>query len=172
MTVERTETFDFLGLRTLIGPELKEGDPAPDFTLLNARLTPVSKSDLAGKPMLISVVPSLDTGVCSKQTVRFNQEASAMGENAAFLTVSADLPFAQGRWCGANEAKHVVTLSDHRDMSFGAAYGVYVKELRILSRAVFVVDAEGVVRYAEYVPVAGNEPDYEAALVVLRELVV
>ncbi len=170
MIVERAEAFDFLGPKTLIGPELKVGDVAPDFTLLNAKLKPVTKSDLAGKPMLISVVPSLDTGVCSKQTVRFNQEAATLGDRAHFLTVSADLPFAQARWCGANEVKAVQTLSDHLDMSFGDAYGTHIKEARFESRAVFVVDAAGVIQYAEYVPTAGQEPNYEAALNVLQQL--
>ncbi len=170
MTVERPEAFDFLGPKTLIGPELKVGDTAPDFTLLNAKLKPVRKSDLAGKPMLISVVPSLDTSVCSKQTVRFNQAAATLGERVHFITVSADLPFAQARWCGANDVTSVQTLSDHRDMSFGDAYGTHIKEARVESRAVFVVDADGIIRYAEYVPTAGQEPNYDAALDVLQQL--
>lgn len=170
MTVERPEAFDFFGPKTLIGPALKPGDPAPDFTLLNAKLKPVSTADLAGKPMLISVVPALDTGVCSKQTVRFNQEAVDLSDRVTFLTVSADLPFAQARWCGANEVSTIQVLSDHRDMSFGSAYGTHVKELRFESRAVFVVDASGVVRYAEYVPKAGQEPDYDAALEALNHI--
>ena len=120
--------------------------------------------------MLISVVPSLDTSVCSKQTVRFNQEAAALGDRVHFLTVSADLPFAQARWCGANEVTAVQTLSDHRDMSFGDAYGTHIKEVRVESRAVFVVDAAGVIQYAEYVPAAGQEPNYETVLNVLQQL--
>ncbi|MCG8353575.1 MAG: thiol peroxidase [Chloroflexales bacterium] len=170
MSVERAAAFDFLGPKTLIGPELKPGDAAPDFTLVGGKGALVSKSAFTGKPMLISVVPSLDTGVCSKQTVRFNESARDMGDKAHFLTVSADLPFAQSRWCGANGADNVQALSDHRDMNFGNAYGTHIKDLRIESRAVFVVDAQGVIRYAEYVPVAGEEPNYDAALVVLREL--
>lgn len=170
MTIEREGAFDFFGPKTLVGPELKSGDTAPDFTLLNAKLKPVSKSAFDGKPLVISVVPSLDTGVCSKQTVRFNQEAAALGERVNFLTVSADLPFAQARWCGANDVSVIQVLSDHRDLSFGAAYGTSVKELRFESRAVFVIDAAGVVQYAEYVPQAGNEPNYDAALNVLREV--
>lgn len=171
MSVEREGAFDFFGPRTLIGPELKVGDNAPDFTLLNGKLQPVTKDTYAGKPVLLSVVPSLDTGVCSKQTSRFNQEAAAMGDKAAFVTVSADLPFAQARWCGANDAENIVALSDHRDMSFGAAYGTYLQEFRLESRAVFVLDAQGNVRHVEYVPAAGQEPDYEAAIAVMRELV-
>jgi thiol peroxidase len=170
MSGERTAAFDFLGPKTLIGPELKPGDAAPDFTLIGAKGALVSKGAFAGKPMLISVVPSLDTSVCSKQTVRFNEAARDMGDKASFLTISADLPFAQSHWCGANGADHVQALSDHRDMNFGNAYGTHIKELRIESRAVFVVDGQGIVRYVEYVPVAGQEPSYDAALEVLREL--
>jgi thiol peroxidase len=171
MAVERAGAFDFLGPKTLIGPELNVGDTAPDFTVLNAKLKPVSKSDLAGKPMLISVVPSLDTSVCNKQTIRLNQEATELGDKVHFLTVSADLPFAQARWCGANDVKTIQVLSDHRDMNFGDAYGTHIKEDRVESRAVFVVDATGVIQYVEYVPQAGQEPDYDAALTALRKVV-
>jgi thioredoxin-dependent peroxiredoxin len=171
VTVEREGAFDFFGPRTLIGPELQVGDSAPDFTLLNGKLQPVTRASYAGKPVLLSVVPSLDTGVCSKQTTRFNQEAAAMGEKAAFVTVSADLPFAQARWCGANDAENIVALSDHRDMNFGTAYGTFLADFRLESRAVFVLDAEGTVRHVEYVPAAGKEPDYDAAMAVMRELV-
>lgn len=171
MSVEREAAFDFFGPRTLIGPELRVGEAAPDFTLLNNKLQAVTKASYAGKPVLLSVVPSLDTGVCSKQTARFNQEAAAMGDKVAFVTVSADLPFAQARWCGANDAGNIEALSDHRDMSFAAAYGTYLQDFRLESRAVFVLDANGIVRHVEYVPAAGKEPDYDAALAVLRTLV-
>lgn len=170
MTVQRTDAFDFFGPRTLTGPELQPGDPAPDFTLVNRRLEPVTRAAFAGKPLVISVVPSLDTGVCSKQTQRFNAEAAARAGEVAFITVSADLPFAQARWCSSNGADQIQTLSDHRDMSFGAAYGTLVGDFRIQSRAVFVVDAEGIIRYVEYVPVAGREPDYDAALAALASI--
>jgi thioredoxin-dependent peroxiredoxin len=169
MTVERTEAFNFFGPRSLFGPALQPGDTAPDFSVLNSSFQPQTLGDFAGKPLLISVVPSLDTGVCTKQTVRFNTEAAALSDRANFITISADLPFAQARWCGMNDVDHVKTLSDHRDMAFGAAYGTLVKDLRIDSRAVFVIDAEGVVRFAEYVPSAGQEPDYDAALNALKE---
>lgn len=164
---ERADAFDFYGPRALVGPELKPGDRAPDFALLTSRFKSVTMADVAGKPLVISVVPSLDTGVCTRQTLRFNQEAAALGERAGFLTVSADLPFAQARWCGSNEADNIQALSDHRDMSFAQSYGTYVRDFRIESRAVFVVDAEGVIRYAEYVPTAGQEPDYDAVLATL-----
>ncbi len=168
--IERAAAFDFLGPRTLLGPELKAGDQAPDATLVNHKLKPVTLSEFVGKPLLISVVPSLDTGVCSKQTVRFNQEAVALADHATFITVSADLPFSQTRWCGTNSTDQILVLSDHREMNFGASYGTYVADLRIESRAVFVVDAERIIRYVEYVPVAGHEPDYDAALAALKAL--
>ncbi|EFO80564.1 redoxin domain-containing protein [Oscillochloris trichoides DG-6] len=170
MTSERAAAFDFFGPRSLTGPELKPGDVAPDFALINNKLETVTKATYAGKPLLISVVPSLDTGVCSKQTVRFNEEAAQLAEQANFVTVSADLPFAQIRWCGSNNADAVQALSDHRDMSFGAAYGTLLGDFRIESRAVFVVDAAGTISYVEYVPVAGQEPDYDKALAALKAL--
>jgi len=170
MATERENAFDFWGPKTLIGPQLAPGDAAPAFTLVKSGNTTVSSSAFAGKPWLISVVPSLDTGVCSTQTRRFSEAAGAWGDRIAFITVSADLPFAQGRWCGAEGITNLTVLSDHRDMSFGDAYGTHVKELRWESRAVFVVDAAGVVRHAEYVPVSGREPDYDAALGALAAL--
>lgn len=169
MTTERPAAFDFFGPRALTGPELRPGDAAPDFTLIGSKFRPVTLGDFAGKPVVISVVPSLDTGVCTKQTVRFNAEAARLAGRVAFLTVSADLPFAQARWCSSNGAEHVQTLSDHREMSFGASYGTLVGDFRIESRAVFVVGPDGVVRHAEYVPTAGQEPDYDAALSVLED---
>lgn len=168
MTIERPEAFTFFGPQTVVGPELKPGDAAPNFQLINGKFETVTLETYAGKPLLISVVPSLDTGVCTKQTIRFNEEAAALSEQAGFVTVSADLPFAQARWCGHNSVDHMQTLSDHRDMNFGAAYGTYVPSFRIDSRAVFVVGTDGTIRHAEYVPVAGNEPDYDAALAALK----
>lgn len=171
MTVERPEAFVFFGPQTVQGAELNVGAAAPDFRLLTNKMETVTLANYAGKPLLISVVPSLDTGVCSRQTVRFNQEAAALADRAAFLTVSADLPFAQARWCGANDTTAIQALSDHRDMNFAAAYGTYVAAYRIEQRAVFVIDAAGIVRYAEYVPVAGQEPNYDAALAALQSVV-
>ncbi len=170
MAIERTEAFDFFGPKTLIGPELKPGDTAPDFTLVNGKLQAVRLSDFAGKPMLISVVPSLDTGVCSTQSKRFDEEAANLGDAVSILTVSADLPFTQKRWCGENNAKNAQTLSDYMDMNFGTAYGTYIKEVRLESRAVFVVDAGGTIRYVEYVPQGGQEPNYVAALQALQSV--
>lgn len=171
MAQERAQAFTFWGPKTLVGPELKPGDTAPDFTLTDGKGQPVSSDAFKGKPLIISVVPSLDTGVCSMQTRRFNQEAAAFGDRVNLIAVSADLPFAQTRWCGAEGVENLKVLSDHRDMSFGQAYGTLVKELRIDSRAVFVVGGDGVIRYAEYVPVAGEQPNYDAAMAAVREVV-
>lgn len=156
---------------TLVGPELKVGDKAPDFALQNTDLEKVSMDSFRGKPLLISVVPSLDTSVCSRQTSHFDEEVASLKDKANFITVSADLPFAQKRWCGANNAINGQTLSDHYDMNFGTAYGTHIKEVRLDSRAVFVVDSSGTIRYVQYVPQATQEPDYDSALNVLRELV-
>jgi len=148
---------------TLVGPELKAGQKAPSFTVVANDLKDVTLANSAGKVRLISVVPSLDTPVCDAQTRRFNQEAANLGD-VAILTVSMDLPFAQKRWCGAAGVDKVQTLSDHRDASFGQAYGTLIKELRIESRAVFVVDRGDTIRYVEYVKEVGDHPNYEAAL--------
>ncbi|WP_042474634.1 thiol peroxidase [Bacillus ndiopicus] len=155
---------------TLLGNEVKVGDKAPDFTVLANDLSPVTLKDSEGKIRLFSVVPSLDTGVCDAQTRRFNEAAAELGENVVIYTVSMDLPFAQKRWCGAAGIEAVQTVSDHRDASFGEAYGVHIKELRLLTRAVFVVDAEGTVTYVEYVPEATNHPNYEAAIEAVKAL--
>lgn len=155
---------------TLIGNEVKVGDQAPDFTVLANDLSPVSLKDSEGKIRLFSVVPSLDTGVCDAQTRRFNEEAANLGDDVVIYTVSVDLPFAQKRWCGAAGIDAVQIVSDHRDLSFGEAYGVYIKELRLLARAVFVVDATGKVTYVEYVPEATDHPNYEAAIAAVKAL--
>jgi thiol peroxidase len=153
---------------TLVGriPEL--GNKAPEFTVTGNDMAPFSFSACRGKVCIICSVPSLDTPVCDLETRRFNQEVTAMG-GVALLTVSMDLPFAQKRWCGATGATTAVTLSDHKDASFGTAYGVLIKELRLLARAVFVVDRQGIVRYVELVKDIGDEPDYRAALRAAKE---
>lgn len=148
---------------TLIGTEVKVGDKAPDFKVLSNDLKEVTLKDYSGKVKLISVVPSIDTGVCSEQTRRFNEEADKL-DNVVVLTISMDLPFAQSRWCAANGIKKVDTLSDHRDADFGKNYGVLMEELRLLARAIFVVDSNDDVRHAEYVEEVSTHPDYEAAL--------
>ncbi|TKD67937.1 thiol peroxidase [Pseudalkalibacillus hwajinpoensis] len=147
---------------TLLGEEVKKGDKAPNFTVLANDLSEKTLNDYAGV-RIISVVPSLDTGVCDAQTRKFNEEAADLN-NVNVLTISADLPFAQKRWCGAAGIENAITLSDHRDLSFGKAFGVAIKELRLLARAVFVVDSKDEVVYAEYVSEATNHPDYEEAL--------
>lgn len=148
---------------TLLGSEVKVGDKAPNFNVLGNDLSQVTLDDSKGLVRLISVVPSLDTGVCDAQTRRFNEEAANL-DNVKILTVSVDLPFAQKRWCGAAGIDKVQTVSDHRDLSFGEAYGVAIKELRLLARAVFVIDSNDTVTYVEYVSEATNHPNYEAAI--------
>jgi len=152
---------------TLIGPELKPGDAAPEFNLVDSALKPVTLADTAGHVRIVSVVPSLDTPVCDAQTKRFNDAAIGM-PNVEVLTVSMDLPFAQKRWCGAFAVDKVKMLSDHKDASFGSNYGTLIKELRIESRAVFVIDRNNRVCHAEYVKEVADHPDYEAALRAAR----
>ena len=156
---------------TLMGTEVKVGDPAPDFQALNNDLAPVSLSSYKGKVVILSSVPSLDTTVCDLETRRFESEATGLGEDIVMLTISMDLPFAQKRWCGAHGIERVITLSDHRDADFGASYGVLIKELRLLARAVFVIDRQGVIRYIELIKEISNEPDYGAVLKAAQELV-
>jgi thiol peroxidase len=155
---------------TLVGNPVREGDKAPDFTVLDTDLNPVTLSSCKGKVCIISSVPSLDTPVCDMETRRFNSEAGKLGEDVVILTISMDLPFAQKRWCGAAGVTKVKTLSDHREASFGTAYGVLIRELRLLSRAVFVVDRAGSVRYVELVKEVAHEPNYEAALAAVKKL--
>jgi len=155
---------------TLVGTEIAAGEKAPDFTVLDNELSPVSLSAFAGKKIIIASVPSLDTPVCDVETRRFNEEATRLSEDIVVLTISMDLPFAQKRWCGAAGVDRVQTLSDHRDASFGESYGVLIKELRLLARAVFVIDAEGIVRYVQLVSEVTQEPDYDAVLKVVGEL--
>ena len=152
---------------TLVGPELKPGDPAPDFTLVDNALKPVTLTDTGKHVRIISVIPSLDTPVCDAQTKRFNEEAAKL-PGVDILTVSMDLPFAQKRWCGAFGVDKVRMLSDHVEGSFGSHYGTLIKELRIESRAIFVVDPTNTISYAEYVKEVADHPNYEAALTAAR----
>ena len=149
---------------TLVGNQLKPGDTAPDFEVLANDLSPVKLSDFHDKVCVISVVPSLDTPVCDIQTRRFNEEAAALGNDVVVLTISMDLPFAQQRWCGAAGIENVQTLSDHRNAEFGKAFGLLIEELRLLARAVFIVDANGIIRYKQIVDELTDEPDYDAAI--------
>lgn len=155
---------------TLIGTQPKVGEPAPDFEVLANDLSPVKLSDLRGKVCVICAVPSLDTPVCDTEVRKFNERAVSLGNDVAVLAISTDLPFAQQRWCGAAGIKNVQALSDHRDVEFGKRYGILIEGLRLLARAVFVVDKEGLIRYIEIVNEITNEPDYEAALKAVRGL--
>ncbi len=169
MAQERTGVVTFGGKpMTLIGSEIKVGDTAPDFEVQTTGLTSSTLKDYEGKVLLISVVPSLDTGVCDAQTRRFNQEATNFSDNIVVLTISADLPFAQKRWCGAADIDRVITLSDHLNMSFGDAWGTHMKELRLESRAVFVVDSSLKVTYVDYVPEVTQHPNYDAAIEAVK----
>lgn len=153
---------------TLSGPLPALGQPAPDAVVLDAGLKPVRLSDYRGKTVVLVTVPSLDTPVCDTEARRFNQEAAALGDQVVVLAVSMDLPFAQARWCGAAGVQRVVALSDHRDAALGTAYGVLINELRLLARAVFVIGADGVLRYEQLVREVTHEPDYEAVLKAVR----
>jgi thioredoxin-dependent peroxiredoxin len=155
---------------TLVGPELKVGDAAPDFSVVDNSLAAVNLAVYGGKIKIISAVPSLDTPVCDTETRRFNQEAAGLPADVVLLTISADLPFAQKRWCAAAGIDRVVTLSDYRDRSFALSYGVLIDELKLLSRSIFVVDRNNTIRYIQHVPEVTHEPDYAAVLAAARQL--
>lgn len=168
---ERTGVVTFKGKPvTLLGPEVRVGETAPDFTVVDTSLSPVTLGDFRGKVKVISAVPSLDTPVCDVETRRFNQEAASLGENVVVLTISLDLPFAQRRWCAAAGVDRVKVLSDYQDRSFAYAYGVLIRESKLLSRSIFVVDGKEVVRYVQHVPEIGQEPDYGAVLAAVKGL--
>ena len=156
---------------TLLGPGIKEGDKAPDAVVVDNDLNPVSLKDYKGKLVVLATVPSLDTPVCDVETRRFNDAAAKLGEDVVVVVVSVDLPFAQKRWCGAAGVDRVVTLSDHRDTSVGLGYGVLIEGLRLLARAVFILDKDQTVRYVQMVKEVGEEPDYDAVLDALKKLV-
>jgi thiol peroxidase len=163
--MDRTGVITFKGNGlTLLGNPVKAGDKAPDFSALDNGLGAVSLKDFAGKKKIISVTPSLDTAVCDLQLRKFNEAAAKLAGNVAMVNISMDLPFAIGRFCSTAGIDKVKTLSDHRDASFGLAYGVLIKELRLLTRSIFVIDANDVVKYAEIVPEVTSHPDYDKAL--------
>ena len=166
---ERKGVITFKGNpMTLLGPEIKVGDKAPDFRVVDTGLAPVTLADFKGKVKIISAVPSLDTPTCDTETRRFNQEAAKLPGNVVVLTVSLDLPFAQKRWCAAAGIDKVKTLSDYQDRSFASAYGVLIKELKLLSRSIFVVDGSDTVRYVQHVKEVAQEPDYAAVLAAVQ----
>lgn len=163
--MERTGIITFKGQPlTLEGTPVRAHGKAPDFIVTANDLSAKTLADYAGKVLILSVVPSLDTGVCDLQTRRFNAEAAALGDHVRVLTISCDLPFAQARWCGLAGADKLETLSDYKDLSFGLAYGVVIKELRLLTRSIFVVDSDRNVVHAEIVPEVTHEVNFEAAL--------
>ena len=169
MAQERTGVITFKGNpMTLIGPEIKVGDKAPDFAVVDNAMQPVTLASSAGKTRIFSVVPSLDTPVCHQQTVRFNEEAGKLGDDAILYTVSLDLPMAQKRWCGAESADNIVAVSDYRDRSFGENWGVLIKELKLLARSVFVVGPDDKVKYVQIVPEVTEFPDYDAAIAAAK----
>lgn len=155
---------------TLVGPEIKVGQKAPPFRLLAMDMSEVELSQSRGKIRLLSVVFSLDTGVCDLQTQRFEAEASK-SKDVVIYAISMDLPFAQARYCGAHNISNLKTLSDHREASFGRAYGVLIEKLRLLSRAIFIIDGNDIVRYVEYVPEVAQHPDYDRAIEGLKNVI-
>ena len=155
---------------TLVGREIKVGESAPDFEVVDNGLAAVKFSSYNGKVCIISSVPSLDTPVCDMETRKFNDLADKLRPDTVILTLSMDLPFAQKRWCGSAGIENVITLSDHRQAEFGEAYGVLIKELRLLARAVFVVDPKGIVRYRQIVSEIAEEPDYNSVLTAIKDL--
>lgn len=172
MTQERVGAATAKGYPiTLVGPALQIGDQAPDFKINQDLLKEAGLSDYEGKIKLISVVPSLDTPVCDSQTRRFNEEASKSGDGVVFITISVDLPFAQSRFCSTAGIDNMITLTDYKHRSFGAAYGVLIKELQLDMRAIFILDANNTVRYVEYLQEMTDHPNYEAALTALREII-
>ena len=169
MAIERTGAATFGGKPiTLVGPELKPGDKAPNFKLIDKDLNVLKLSRLGRKVKIISVVTSLDTGICDEQTRKFNEALSALAGRVALLTVSVDTPFAQGRFCGLANITHLVG-SDYRDVKFGKKYGVLIKELRLLLRAVFVVGKDGLIKYAYYSKENGTHPNYEGAIAAVKK---
>jgi thiol peroxidase len=169
--VETRRTVNLKGKPVaLLGPEIKVGQKAPPFKLLAIDMSEVELSQSRGKVRLLSVVYSLDTNVCDLQTQRFEQEASKFGD-VVIYAISMDLPFAQARYCGAHNISSLKTLSDYREASFGRAYGVLIEKSRLLSRAIFVIDRDDIVRYVEYVPEVAQHPDYDKAIEALKNVV-
>ena len=171
--IERTGIITFKGNpMTLLGEEVKLEDKAKDFTVLANDMSPVKLSDYKGKVVVLSVFPSVDTGVCSIQATKFNEEIAKFSkDDVQLMTISADLPFALGRFCADKGIENAKTTSDHRELEFGNKYGFIIKELKLLTRGTVIVDREGNVKYVEYVPEVATEPDYGKALSVVKELI-
>jgi thiol peroxidase len=155
---------------TLVGNEVKKGDKAPDFTLLDKTLTPNSLQDFEGKIKVLAVYPSIDTGICAMQNRQFNEMATTLSDEVVVLSVSCDLPFAQSRFCAAEGLNNVVTLSDHKETDFGLKYGFLIKELRLLARGTVIIDKSDVIQYVEFVPEIVTEPNYDAALAAVKSI--
>jgi len=155
---------------TLLGPDIVVGSQAPDFKVVDNALQPVTRDTAKGRVQLITVVPSIDTGVCDTMTRKFNEDAAVLPDNVEVYTISMDLPFAQKRWCGAAGIERVKMLSDYQERSFGENYGLLIDELKLLARAVYVIDTDGKVAYREIVPEVTDEPDYSAALNAVKAL--
>jgi thioredoxin-dependent peroxiredoxin len=172
MSVERHGAFTVKGQpHTLVGPELKAGDRAPDFRVVDSAFNTVDLAATGNRWRFFSVIPSVDTGICSEQTKRWSDESSKLEDRVAFYSFSRDLPFATKRFSADSGADKITTLHDHIDGNFGKSYGVYVKEKGFLSRALFIVDPQGVIRYTQYVPEMATHPDYDAAIAALKSLV-
>lgn len=166
---ERTGVITFKGKpMTLTGNAIKAGDKAPNFKAVGNDLAEVTLAQFKGKTVVVSVVPSLDTGVCDAQGKRFNDEALKLGDDVQVLIISEDLPFAQKRWCGASNATAVKTISDYKDRDFAANYGLYIKELGLLTRAVIVIGKDGSVKHCEIVPEVTTHPNYDAAIAAIK----
>lgn len=174
LQMERENAITFKGNPlTLVGAPISVGQPAPDFTAAANDLSPYQLSNDAGKVVILSSVPSLDTPVCDTETRRFNEIAASLGDDVEIVTISMDLPFAQARWCGAagvKHVKHVKTVSDYKGADYGTKYGLLIKELHLLARAVVVVDRQGVVQYVQLVPEVTQEPDYDAVVEAVKKL--
>ncbi len=169
--MERKNIITFQGKPlTLVGPELKVGDNAPDFIVLDNELKETGLKDFKGKIKLISTTPSLDTPVCDMQARRFNQEAAKLPDDVVVMNISMDLPFAISRFCATTGIDKIKTFSDHRDASFGNSYGILIKELRLLARSIFIIDKDDVIRYFEIVPEITNHPDYERAVQEVKNI--
>lgn len=168
--MERTGLLELAGKDVVIvGPDIEVGQEAPDFTLLDQSWEPVQVLEVTqGKVRIFTALPSLETGVCDRETRRFNEEAAALDEDVVIVAISADLPYTQANWCAASGVDQVMVLSDAHDVEFAEKYGVLIKERRILRRAVFVVDRDGKVVYTDYMAALGDEPNYDEVLAAAK----